>query len=62
MGTLKNLLLQISNQSLSEPGYPTFVAALVAGLFFVLMLNIHAAIQAMPDAPSGVVYPINSGP
>jgi len=60
MAALKTLLLQMSERAMEDAGYPTFVAALVAGLFLVLAVNIHAAIQAMPEAPGQEVYPLHN--
>jgi hypothetical protein len=63
MTALKALLRKLVGPSGTDVDYPILIAAFVAGLVFIALFNIHAAIQrAAPGTPSGVVYPIHSGP
>ena len=60
MTALKDMLQKIVGPSTLDES--TLVAAGVAALVFVVLMSIHKAIEALPAAPSGIVYPLHSGP
>ena len=63
MMIVKTFLYNVTGPSWSDEGFPTFAAAFVAGLFFSVMVQIQALVQARAAAaPSSVAYSIHSEP